>query len=345
MGASEGGRWIVPGERQTRWETFPVPEPGPDEVLLRTEASLVSAGTELAIFTGIHQGLRNPAAKWPKFPVAMGYMAVARVERVGPGVAEYRPGDRVLTSTGHTSHTLVDLGSGFGARMWRLPDDAPAHRLVLARMAKTSITALCRTEVTLAQSVVVVGLGIIGQVTLRLFEAAGSWPLAGVDPVALRREAARRGGASWVLDPEAGEPGEKIRRHPPEGADIVVDSTGWAAALPGAMALAREGGTVIVLGSPRGTAPDVDFYSDLHRRSLRVLGAHDSGVGAEVRERFPWTNDRVVPVVTEWVRSGKLPVEDLITHHVPPAALPEMYQGLLDRKEEFLGVVLDWTRA
>jgi len=99
---------------------------------------------------------------------------------------------------------------------------------------------------------------------------------------------------------------------------------------------------VIVLGSPRGTAPDVDFYSHLHRRSLRVLGAHDSGV-AELRERFPWTNERVVPVVVEWVRSGKMPVADLITHHVPPSALPEMYQGLLDEKESYLGVVLDWT--
>ena len=86
----------------------------------------------------------------------------------------------------------------------------------------------------------------------------------------------------------------------------------------------------------------MDFYSDLHRRSLRVLGAHDSGIG-EVRERFPWTNERVVPVLVEWVRRGKLPVADLITHHVPPDALPEMYRGLLDNKERFLGVVLDWT--
>jgi len=116
-----------------------------------------------------------------------------------------------------------------------------------------------------------------------------------------------------------------------------------AAAAPGAMSLAAEGGTVIVLGSPRGAAQDVDFYTDLHRRSLRVLGAHDSGIGATVRERFPWTNDRMVPVVVDWVRRGKLPVQDLITHHVTPAALPEMYEGLLNDKERFLGVVVDWT--
>jgi threonine dehydrogenase-like Zn-dependent dehydrogenase len=338
----EGGRWVVPGERQTRWENFPVPDPGPGELVLRTEASLVSAGTELAIYTGIHQGLRNPEAKWPKFPQLMGYMAVARVERVGKGVEGYRAGDRFLTSTGHTSHPVVDLKAGAGSRMWPLPEDGPAHRLVLARMAKTAITALCRAEVTVAQSVVVLGLGIIGQVTLRLFEASGSWPIIGIDPVQMRREAALRGGAVAAIHPESGNLTAALREFLPDGADIVVDSTGWASALPTAMALARDGGAVVVLGSPRGTALDVDFYSHLHRRSLRVIGAHDSGIGETVRERFPFTNARIVPLVVDWVRRGKLPVEDLITHRVPPAALPQMYEGLLARKEEFLGVVLDW---
>lgn len=339
----QGFRWVVPGERQVARQSFAVPDPGPGEILLRTEASLVSAGTELAIYTGIHQGLTNPNVNWPKYPQAMGYMAVTRVGRVGAGVSGFREGDRLLTSTGHTSHVTVDVSSpAQRRRMWALPEDAPAHHLVLARMAKTAVTAVCRTEVTLAQSVAVVGLGIIGQVTLRLFEAAGAWPLVGVDPVGLRREAAVRGGASHVIDPGAGDPAATLHEFLPRGADIVVDATGWASALPGAMALACEGGAVVVLGSPRGRADDVDFYSDLHRRSLRVLGAHDSGIG-EVRERFPWTNERVVPVLVEWVRRGKLPVADLITHHVPPDALPEMYQGLLDDKERFLGVVLDWT--
>jgi threonine dehydrogenase-like Zn-dependent dehydrogenase len=111
------------------------------------------------------------------------------------------------------------------------------------------------------------------------------------------------------------------------------------------MALAAEGGQVVVLGSPRGTADGVDFYSDLHRRSLHVIGAHDSGVGPEVRERFPWTNERMLPYVIHLVESGKLPVDDLVTHFVSPTRLPEMYAGLLDRKEEFLGVVLDWEGA
>jgi threonine dehydrogenase-like Zn-dependent dehydrogenase len=339
----EGRRWVVPGERATRLERFEVEAPGPGEVRLRTEASLVSAGTELAIFTGIHQGLANPDVSWPKYPQAMGYMAVARVDAVGPDVTGFRDGERLLTSTGHASHSTVDAEL-LARRAWRLPDSAPAHHLVFARMAKTAVTALCRAEVTLAQRVAVVGLGVIGQVTLRLFEAAGAWPIVGVDPVAMRREAAVRGGAVAGIDPNGEDAPARVRELIGDGADIVVDATGWAAALPGAMRLARDGGIVVVLGSPRGRAPDVDFYSDLHRRSLRVIGAHDSGVGAEVLERFTWTNDRVVPALVDWFARGKVPVDDLITHHVSWEALPQMYEGLLTDMERHLGVVLDWTR-
>jgi 2-desacetyl-2-hydroxyethyl bacteriochlorophyllide A dehydrogenase len=345
MAAIRSVRWVVQAQGETRLEPFSLPPLESGQILVRTEASLVSAGTELAIFTGIHQGLTNPHVPWPKYPQAMGYMAVVTVEEVGSGVTGVKIGDRLLTSTGHAAHAVLEVAALDESRCWRLPSDSPAHHLVFARMAKTAVTALCNAEVTLAQSVAVVGLGIIGQITVRLFEAAGAWPIVGVDPVALRREAARRGGAVAAVDPDAGaDAGKAIREWLPTGADIVVDATGWASALPGAMSCATDGGRVVVLGSPRGTAPDVDFYRDLHRRSLRVIGAHDSGVGPQPRERFVWTNQRMVPAVVEWVRRGKLPVADLITHHAAPAELPAMYQGLLNEKEQYLGVVLDWGR-
>src|SRR5688500_4755307 len=76
----QGIRLVVPGPNQVRVEEYEIPAPGPTQVRVRTEASLVSAGTELAIYTGIHQGLTNPNTSWPKFPQEMGYMAVGRVD-------------------------------------------------------------------------------------------------------------------------------------------------------------------------------------------------------------------------------------------------------------------------
>ena len=339
MAVREAWRWVVAEQGITRFEAAPLAAPGPTEVVLQTEASLVSAGTELAIYTGIHQGLTNPNTTWPKYPQPMGYMGVARV--IGAGAdARWPVGQRLLTSTGHASHSLLETTGA--ERAWPLPEDVPAEHAVFARMAKTAITAVAQAGVTVGQSVAVVGLGIIGQITLRLFDACGSWPVVGVDPVEFRRDAARRGGAVAAIDPEREDPPQRLREVLPQGADIVIDSTGWASALPGAMRLAKDAGTVVVLGSPRGTAPDVDFYSDLHRRSIRVVGAHDSGIGPQLREGLPWTNERMVPLVIEMVRRGKLPVADLISHLVEPKALPDMYEGLLHDKERFLGVVLRW---
>src|SRR5438876_11102007 len=118
----QGIQLVVPGPNQVRVEEYEIGEPGPTQIRVRTEVSLVSAGTELAIYTGIHQGLTNPNVNWPKYPQAMGYMAVVRVEQVGPAVDAYRTGERLLTSTGHTSYALLDGSSAAGARMWRLPD-------------------------------------------------------------------------------------------------------------------------------------------------------------------------------------------------------------------------------
>jgi 2-desacetyl-2-hydroxyethyl bacteriochlorophyllide A dehydrogenase len=362
-----GIRLVVPAPREVRVEEYEVPEPGSAQVRVRTEVSLVSAGTELAIYTGIHQGLSNPNTTWPKFPQVMGYMAVGRVEACGEQVTAVRPGQRLLCSGQHATTSLIH-GAVPGLSAWVLPEELLGEQAVFARMAKTAITAVARAGVTMGQSLAVLGLGIIGQIALRLFEGAGAFPILGIDPIAARRAAAERGGAVVTIDPgppappilggerEAldagsppalGGPGGAIAQRVREalggrGADIVLDTTGWASAVPTAMSLAEDGGRVVLLGSPRGKADDVDFYSDLHRRSLHVIGAHDSGIGFQSRERFPWTNDRVLPYIVHSLRRGRFRVDDLITHCVRPERLQEMYEGLLHQKEEFLGVVLDW---
>ena len=368
-----GQQLVVTGPNQARVEEYEIQPPGPDQVRVRTEVSLVSAGTELAIYTGIHQGLTNPQTTWPKFPQVMGYMAIGRVEACGEQVTAVKPGQRLLCSGQHATTSLLN-GTTPGLAAWILPEALPAEQAVFIRMAKTAITAAARSGVTMGQSLAVLGLGIIGQIALRLYEGAGAFPIVGLDPVPFRRAAAERGGAIATFDPT--EPSVVSRQSSDRqgqvqpkataaagttdlrlttdvceavraalgghGADIVVDTTGWASAVPSAMSLAADAGRVVLLGSPRGRADDVDFYSDLHRRSLHVIGAHDSGIGFTARERFPWTNERVLPYLIHSMQRGRFRVDDLITHVVRPDRLQEMYEGLLHRKGEFLGVVLDW---
>jgi threonine dehydrogenase-like Zn-dependent dehydrogenase len=97
-----------------------------------------------------------------------------------------------------------------------------------------------------------------------------------------------------------------------------------------------------MVGSPRGIAGEVDFYWDLHGRSIQLIGAHGSAIGSSPREKFPFVRDRAMRLLVHFLESGKLRLDDIVTHHVHASESPAMYDGLLNRRDEFLGVALHW---
>src|SRR3954451_14902384 len=96
------------------------PAPAGNQVLRATKVSAVSAGTELAVYTGTHQWLKDPSLPEWKFPFRPGYSAAGTVVAVGPDVTGWRPGDRVSYPGNHASHELLMLGHERG-QLWRLP--------------------------------------------------------------------------------------------------------------------------------------------------------------------------------------------------------------------------------
>ena len=97
-----------------------LPAPAPNQVLVRTKVSAVSAGTELAVWTGTHQWLEDPNLPDWKFPFRPGYSAAGTVVAVGSEVSGWRPGDRVSFPGNHASLELLTIGHERG-RLWRLP--------------------------------------------------------------------------------------------------------------------------------------------------------------------------------------------------------------------------------
>jgi 2-desacetyl-2-hydroxyethyl bacteriochlorophyllide A dehydrogenase len=339
----QGIRAVVPEPRVTTFESFEVGEPGPGQILVATEASGVSPGTELAIYTGIHQWLNDPTNTWAKFPFVPGYSAVGRVLAVGDGVTRFREGDRVAFPGRHESHALVQTDGA--TEVWPISNDVNAAEAGLLPLARFPLSALAQSRSILGQSVAVLGLGSIGQITLRLFNAAGAFPLIGVDSVAGRRERAEATYGVRTVDPTAGDPAAAVREllggaRP----DIVVDATGAPPALQDALKLVADGGQVVLVGSPRGIIQNFDSYWDLHGRSVTVTGAHGSAIGASARDKFPFTRGRAWPLLIHLLESGKLRLSDLITHTVDGRELDSMYRGLLERRDEFLSVALLWNQ-
>src|SRR5260370_8501605 len=86
-----------------------LPEPAPNQVLVKTEVSAVSPGTELAVYTGTHQWLRDPNLPDWKFPFRSGYSAAGTVAAVGADVRGCQAGDRVSFPGNHPSAHLLTL--------------------------------------------------------------------------------------------------------------------------------------------------------------------------------------------------------------------------------------------
>src|SRR6478672_4205442 len=102
-------RVVMPRPYEVTIESFEVPAPGPGQVLVETQASAISPGTELAVYTGIHQWLNDPTRTWPRFPFVPGYSGVGRIAAVGAGVEGLAEGDRVIWDARHESHALVNV--------------------------------------------------------------------------------------------------------------------------------------------------------------------------------------------------------------------------------------------
>ena len=86
----------------------------------------------------------------------------------------------------------------------------------------------------------------------------------------------------------------------------------------------------------------MDFYWDLHGRSITLIGAHGSAIGWEPREKFPYIEPRAMHLLTYFLESEKVKLNDVISHFVHARDAKLMYDGLLNDKERYHAVALRW---
>src|SRR5262249_43469105 len=98
-----------------------LPDPAPNQILVECDASAISAGTELAVYTGSHQWLNDPKMTDWKFPFRPGYSAAGRVVAVGKEIRDWKSGDRVSYPGNHATHELLTIGHERG-RLWKMPE-------------------------------------------------------------------------------------------------------------------------------------------------------------------------------------------------------------------------------
>src|ERR1700738_1040300 len=126
---------VIREPHQVEVREVDLPDPAANQILVRTEVSAVSPGTELAVYTGTHQWLRDPNLPDWKFPFRPGYSAAGTVAAVGSEVSGWQAGDRASYPGNHASAELLTIGHERG-RLWKLPPGLDAEKAATACIAR-----------------------------------------------------------------------------------------------------------------------------------------------------------------------------------------------------------------
>ena len=313
-----------------------VPEVGPDEVGVRTAYSGVSQGTERWLLTGrYNRAGENVAANYPCYP---GYQATGIVERTGFQVTDLEPGDRVMLQgtrladarnpgpglASHVAYLVAPRG-----QVTRLHPDADLAEAALFRMAAVARHGVRLTGIRDGELVVVIGQGLIGQMSAQAARQCGARVIA-ADQIPLRVEASAKYSADLAVDVSQQSLEEVVRAEAPDGADVVVDTTGNSRIFETCLALVRREGRICL----QGYYPDpiaIDFHpTHLKRPTVTFPCGWDAERDAELAEDLAARRTVIAP---------------LITHRVPYHEAPSAYQLVVEHPERSLGMVFVWDEA
>ncbi|HEV2125752.1 MAG TPA: zinc-binding alcohol dehydrogenase [Chloroflexota bacterium] len=343
----EARRIVFPAIRQAQWETYSVPaEPDagaalkPHEVLVRTACTLVSAGTEIAIYSGNHIGFRTPGATYPRMPFHPGYASAGTVVAIGDAVTTFRPGDRVCGSQRHEPWSVVSTESG--SRLLPLPEGVSFEQGCLSRLASIAVQGVRLARVQLGERAAVFGQGLIGQFARQVASLDGATTTIAIDRIDARLNIGRRHGATHIFNPDRDDISAAVASATGgSGADVVIEATGSPAVINTALGIAANLGRVILLGSPRGKV-EIDPYNDIHRKGVALIGAHANTAAAAPNAYHRWTSNEHQLICLELMRQGRLLTEGLVTHRLAETEALGVFEALTEQPENYLGVTISW---
>ncbi|HAA74738.1 TPA: hypothetical protein DCE37_06440 [Candidatus Latescibacteria bacterium] len=327
-------RLISHAVRQMEVESFELGDVPDDGILVENEYTAVSIGTE--IYNWTHGG--EPGSEG-RFPRTTGYCNVGRVLEVGRDIDHVQVGDRVSGQGNHASHGILRARSGFQV----VPGDVGSKSAAFMVMAAIALHGVRVAQIELGSSVVVFGLGLVGQLCGQFSQLSGAAPLIGVDLDEFRIDKAIHHGCDMGINPGHVDDLREVifEKCPEDGANIILECTGLPVVYPQAVSLACLGGKMVAVGSPRGSV-EMDFLKDVHLREVSILGAHQPKTPDTDHIYYRWTKDRERALVMRLMATDRLPVSHLVTHEFAPQDCQDVYTMLADAPKDVLGVLFRW---
>lgn len=306
-----------------------------NEVLAKMEYTVVSGGTERACIMAM-----NNTGK--VFPTSLGYCGVGRVEQIGSAVKSVAVGDRVLVYHGCHAQYNIRPETDFT----KVEDESiPSLDAAFVIIASMGLGGVRKLELELGESAMVMGLGLLGIFAVQFCALSGAYPVIAADLNPARRELALQLGATHAFDPSAPDFVEQVKRATKgKGVKATVEVTGVSAAMKQALECAAPMGKISLLGCTRVSDCAVDYYQQVHRPGVKLIGAHNF-VRPKV-ESYPhhWTHQDDCKAILDLIAAKKVHVSPIVSRVVSPETAPETYDELCDNPAFPMGTVFDWGK-
>lgn len=356
----------------------PSPTPGPGSLVVQTVCSVVSVGTEKYMLDLARKSLLGKAVARPDLvrqvvnkvrtegigeayrqtmgrldsPVPLGYSSAGVVMEVGSGVEGFSRGDRVACAgSGYASHAeIVRIPRNMIEKIPAGVDDEEAAFVTLGGIAMHGVRM---AEVTFGERIVILGLGLLGQLAVQILKGAGC-RVFGADLDPAKVQLARELGADAGAEVTGGDLVRLVRDFTAGvGADAVIifAATTTNDPIEQAADLARERGRIVVPGLVGLDLPrKVSYEKELSYRVSRAWGPglYDPNYeerGLDYPAAFVrWTARRNLGQFLEMIAARQVKVAPLISHRFPFERAVEVYGRLLEGKERFMGVLLTYSQ-
>ncbi len=355
-------------------EEVPVPTPRKGMALVKTAASLVSAGTERMVVEFAEKNLVGKARSRPDLvkqvidkalreglintaqaafnrldePMALGYSSAGTIVELGEGMDGFHVGQRVACAGGgyavHAEYAVVPRNL-----LVPMPDGLDFESAAFATLGAIALHGFRLADPKLGETVAVIGVGLLGLMTLQLAEAAGCRAI-GIDVDSERVALAESLGLSACSRDRAEDAVQAFTAN--RGADSVIICADTPSNDPVTLAgsIARDRAHIVATGAVGLEFPrKIYFEKELDFVNSRSYGPgrydtlyEESGVDYPIGY-VRWTEGRNLEAVVDLLASGKMDVKPLITHRLPIEKAEEAYEIITGKKEEpFIGVVLTY---
>ena len=328
---------VFAARNQVDFREIQVPDPTPEDVVVQTRFSWISNGTESSYLREERSNGESPfrAGDPPAFPRVPGYQKTGTVEWVGSKVEGLRRGDWVFVAGSRVLYGIAAAGGHVSAAVatcdsiWKLPagvDPEAASGLVLTQVG---YNCGARPPVAPGDVGVVIGDGLVGHWAAQTLAWRGAQVIM-IGRHDFRLDRLQVENATTVNE-NVTDPIEALRQNASissVGIAVLVDSVGDIKAINSCLPLMKHDGHIVSAGF-YGTDGTVDIQK--LRRGEQTLHCPSGWQ----RARMDQTLQRIA--------SGDLDTKPLITHRYPAREAKAAWDLIMNRQEEFLGIVLEWN--